>query len=71
MIFESTNFLLKINVNFKNDVKDKYVKNSCEKSDVAKFERFVFSLIENENDFDSIMKREIKFHLRKYKNVMS
>ena len=69
MIFESTYFLLKINVIFDVDVKDECVKNSCEKFDVAKFERFVFSLIENENDFD-VMKREKDFHLRIYKKVM-
>ena len=50
------------------------VKNSCKKLDkkldVAKFERFIFSLIENENNFDSIIKREINFHLRIYESVM-
>ena len=68
MIFESTNFLLKINVNFEVDVKNEYVKNSSEKFDVAKFERFVFSLIENKNDFD-VIKREINFHFRICENV--
>ena len=69
MIFESTNFLLKINANFKIDVKNKCVKNSCKKFNVAKFERFVFSLIENKNDFD-VIKRKINFYFRTCKNVM-
>ena len=70
MNFDSTNFLLKINANFKIDVKNKCVKNSCKKFDVAKFERFDFPLIENENNFDSIMKREIDFHFRVMKKVI-
>ena len=55
MDFESTNFLLKINVIFicKTDAKGRFIKNSCEKFDVTKFERFNFSLIEIENDRDS------------------
>ena len=57
-------------MNFKADVKDEYVKNSCEKFDVAEFERFAFSLIENENDFD-VMRREISFHFRICENAMS
>ena len=69
MIFESANFLLKISVNLEIDVKDEYMKNSCEKFDVAKFKRSVFSLIENENDFD-VMKREIDFYFRICENVM-
>ena len=67
--FNSTNFLLKINANIKIDVKNKYVKNSCEKFNVAKFERFVFVLIENKSDFN-VIKREINFYFRIYENVM-
>ena len=64
MNFELTNFLLKINVIFNVDIK-----NLCKKFDVAKFERFVFLLIENENNFD-VMKREINFYFRICKNVI-
>ena len=71
MIFDSTNFLFKINVFFMCEI---VVKDSCEKFnekfDVSKFERFVFSLIKNGNNFDLIIKREIDFHLRIYENVM-
>ena len=71
MNFDSTNFLLKVNANLEIDVKNECVKNSCKKFDVAKFEQSVFSLIENENDFDSIMKRKKDFHFRIYEKVMS
>ena len=51
------------------------VKNECVKLDVefdvAKFERFDFLLIENENDFDSIIKREVDFHFRIMKKMIS
>ena len=69
MIFESTNFLLKINANFKIDVKVECGKNSYKKFDVAKFERFDFLLIEMKSDFE-VIKRELNFHLRKYENVI-
>ena len=72
MSFESANFLLKTSVIFicETDAKSRFVKNSCEKFDVAKFERFNFSLIDFENDFDLIMKLEVNFHLRVCEGVM-
>ena len=71
MNFDSADFLLKTSANFEADVKGEYVRDSCEKSNVAEFERSFFSLIENEDDFNSAMRREINFHLRVIKGVMS
>ena len=64
MIFELADFLLKISANSEIDVEDEYVKNSCEKFDVANFGRFDFLLIEYEGDFDSVMRLEVEFHFR-------
>ena len=77
MVSESADFLLKTSVFFMwktfgvADVENECVRDSCEESDVAKFGRSAFSLIENEDDLDSAMRREIDFHLREYEGVMS